>query len=79
MPKLDGLKEDLTTLRFWLSISVASFLAIIGWIITNYNKTEIWLIIASLFLLLCISIAIFIIGRKMKKIIKTIYETKREE
>lgn len=40
MPKLEGSEEDLSILRFWLGISVASFLAIIGWIVANYNKAE---------------------------------------
>lgn len=40
MPKLDGLKEELITLRFWLGIVVASFLAIVGWLATNYNGAE---------------------------------------
>ena len=36
MPKLDSLKEDLKTLRFWLGVFVASALAITGWVATNY-------------------------------------------
>ena len=39
--------EDLIILRFWLGITIASFLAIIGW----YNKAEVWLIISALIVL----------------------------
>ena len=77
--KLDGLKEDLKFLRFWLGISVASFLAIIGWIATNYNKTELWLLVASSFVLIVFVIVIFLITKKMRKIIKKIYKTRKDE
>lgn len=79
MSKLDGLKEDLKFLRFWLGISVASFLAIIGWIATNYNKTELWLLVASSFVLIVFVIVIFLITKKMRKIIKKIYKTRKDE
>lgn len=78
MPKLDGLKEDLSLLRFWLGICVASFLAIIGWLVTNYNKADLWLIISASILLLIFAIAVFFINKKMQKIIKQIYEAKKE-
>ena len=32
MPKLDSLKEDLKTLRFWLGVFVTSALAVAGWV-----------------------------------------------
>lgn len=79
MSKLDGLKEDLKFLRFWLGISVASFLAIIGWIATNYNKTELWLLVASSFVLIVFVIVIFLITKKMRKTIKKIYKTRKDE
>lgn len=79
MPKLDGLKEDLGILKFWLSIAVASFLAVIGWLVTNYNKAELWLVITAVILLLGFAIVVFLINKKMRKIIKRIYEAKRED
>ncbi|MCH5335839.1 MAG: hypothetical protein J1D99_00295 [Campylobacter sp.] len=79
MSRLDGLKEDLKSLRFWLGIVVASFLAIISWLAANYSKTELWLIISSCLLLLIFAIIVFLINKKMRKIIKKIYETKKEE
>ena len=39
MPKLDSLKEDLKTLRFWLGVFVTSALAVAGWV-------ELWFIVA---------------------------------
>ncbi len=78
MPKLDGLKEDLAILKFWLGIVVASFLAIIGWLATNYNKSELWIIISSIILLFVFAFIAFLINKKMRKIIKQIYESKKE-
>lgn len=79
MSKLEGLKEDLNVLKFWLGICVASFLAIIGWLATNYNKTELWLIILGCLALITFAIVVFFINKKMREIIQKIYETKREE
>ncbi len=78
MPKLDGLKEDLAILKFWLGIVVASFLAIIGWLATNYNKSELWIIVSSIILLFVFAFIAFLINKKMRKIIKQIYESKKE-
>ena len=76
MPQLDGLKEDLAILKFWLGIVVASFLPIIGWLATNYNKSEI--IISSIVLLFMFAFIALLINKKMRKIIKQIYESKKE-
>ena len=78
MPKLDGLKEDLSLLRFWLGISVACFLAIIGWLVTNYDKANLWLVIASILLLLVFALIVLLITKKMRKIIKEIYKTNKD-
>ena len=78
MPKLDGLKEELITLRFWLGIVVASFLAIAGWLATNYNKAELWLVISAIIFLFVFAISAFFINKKMKKTIKQIYKAKKD-
>lgn len=78
MPKLDGLKEELITLRFWLGIVVASFLAIVGWLATNYNKAELWLVISAIIFLFVFAIVAFVINNKMRKLIKQIYKAKKD-
>ena len=45
MSKKDKVKEKIIGLRFWLGIVVATLLAIIGWVVTNYQKAEFWLVI----------------------------------
>ena len=45
MSKKDKVKEKIIGLRFWLGIVVATLLAIIGWVVTNYQKAEFWLVV----------------------------------
>ena len=76
MPKLDSLKEDLKTLRFWLGVFVTSALAVAGWVATNYQKVELWFIVASVILLIGAGIAIHSISKRMQKNIKQIEQIK---
>lgn len=78
MAKIDELKERLTMLRFWLGIVVATFLAISGWCITNYAKTDLWLIICALLLLFLLVIAFFI-NKAIDKKCKDIGKIKNKE
>lgn len=78
MSKLDGLKEELSYFKFFFGVVVATFITLVGWIATNYNKAELWLIVvAGVIVVLCIILAFFI-NRKMRKLIKEIYKDKRE-
>ena len=49
MSKLDREKEKIGVLKFWLGIIVATFLAIVGFCITNYEKINIYLLFLSVF------------------------------
>ncbi|EAI2045670.1 hypothetical protein ACLI44_001711 [Campylobacter upsaliensis] len=79
MPKLDGLKEDLGYFKFCFGIVVATFIALVGWIATNYNKAELWLIIIACFTALLFALLAIFLNRKMRKIIKEIYTNKGEK
>lgn len=82
MPKLDGLKEDLGYFKFCFGIVVATFLALVGWIATNYNNAKIWLIIVAYFTSLIFAVLAIFLNKKMRKIIKEIYKinkTKKEK
>ncbi len=59
-------------LRFWLGIVVATFLAIAGWSITNYQKVELWLIIGALVLLCFLVVIAFFINKAIDKKCKEI-------
>ncbi len=76
MPKLDGLKEDLGYFKFCFGIVVATFMAFVGWVATNYNKAELWLIIAAVVTAIIFATLAIIINKKMRKIIKEIYSNK---
>ncbi|RDU51513.1 hypothetical protein [Helicobacter sp. MIT 01-3238] len=79
MPKLDGLKEDLGYFKFCFGIVVATFLALSGWIATNYNKAEMWLVISALITALVFAALAIFLNAKMRNIIKDIYKRKKEK
>ncbi|MCR2065224.1 hypothetical protein [Campylobacter helveticus] len=67
MSKLDREKEKIGILKFWLGIVVATFLAVAGYCITNYAKMDLYLLIASGFLLLFLIISALIVSKKIDK------------
>ncbi|EAI3581728.1 TPA: hypothetical protein VCM63_001950 [Campylobacter coli] len=72
MAKIDELKEELGILKFWLGITVATLLALIGWSATNYQKADWFLLVGAV---ICIFIAIgflIVINKKIKAKIKEI-------
>lgn len=77
MPKLDGLKADLEIIKFWLGIVVASFIAIIGWLASNYKTADDILIISALISLVFLLLAIFVFARGMKNKAKEIKDCKK--
>ena len=79
MPKLDGLKEELGYFKFALGIVIAIFAALVGWIATNYNKAELWLIIIASITAIIFAIVAILLNKKTRKIIKQIYEIKKGE
>lgn len=77
MPKLDEAKERLVSHRFWLGVVVANFLAVIGWIITNYKNPEAELLIAAI-IYLCILLVFFVaLNKKISILIKEIGRMKK--
>lgn len=74
MAKIDKLKEQLGILKFWLGIFVATFLAIIGWSITNYQKAPLWILIGAGVLTLFLICAICFISNKINKKLSEIGE-----
>lgn len=77
MAKIGELKERLTMLRFWLGIVVATFLAISGWSITNYTRTDLSLIICALLLLFFLLVIAFFINKAIDKKCKDIGKIKK--
>ncbi|MCH5314251.1 MAG: hypothetical protein J1E28_07690, partial [Helicobacter sp.] len=67
LSKIDKAKEKIAILKFWLGIAVATFLAIIGWSVTNYSKIEVWLLILGFFAMIILGIAIVFLSRLINK------------
>lgn len=78
MPRLDGLKEDLGYLKFCFGIVVATFLALVGWIATNYAKSDLWLLFCAFVSAVIFAWLALFINKKMRKIIAEIYASKKE-
>lgn len=58
-------------LKFWLGIVVGSVLAIVGWVVTNFETAEVWLLVASLITsIFCLILIVFILGKINKRIKK---------
>ena len=72
MAKIDELKEELGILKFWLGIAVATLLALAGWVATNYQKTEWFIILGAVVCILISVIAIHILNKAIRKKIKDI-------
>ncbi|WP_270974445.1 hypothetical protein [Campylobacter helveticus] len=73
------MKEDLGYFKFCFGIVIATFIALVGWIATNYNKAELWLIIVAFLTALLFAILALFLNRKMRKIIKEIYTNKGDK
>jgi len=39
MAKIDVIKEKINYLKLWLSISVVTLIGLIGWMVSNFEKT----------------------------------------
>ena len=72
MARIDELKEELGILKFWLGIAVATLLALAGWIATNYQNTEWFMVIGAFVCMLVAIVSSYLINRKIKAKIKEI-------
>lgn len=72
MAKLDGLKEELGILKFWLGIVVATLLALTGWTITNYQKIELLIIAGAIICIITALFLVYVLNKKIKTKIKEI-------
>lgn len=66
MSKKDKIKEKIVSLRFWLGIVVATFLAIIGWCITNYTTIEFWLLSLGFMAVISLGILALLLSKKIE-------------
>lgn len=67
MSKKDKVKEKITYFRFWLGVAVATILAIIGWVLTNSAKVELWLLFLSFIAIIILLVMIIAVMRNIDK------------
>ena len=72
MAKIDELKEQLGILKSWLGIFVATFLAVIGWGITNYQKAELFILVGAGVVAVLALFAIYFLSKMINAKIKQI-------
>lgn len=72
MAKIDELKEELGILKFWLGIAVATLLTLAGFLATNYQTKEWFIILAAIICIFVSVILIFVVNKKIKAKIKEI-------
>lgn len=72
MARIDELKEELGILKFWLGIAVATLLALAGWLATNYQKTEWFIILGAVVCMLISAASIYLINKAIRRKIKDI-------
>lgn len=63
----DKVKEKITYFRFWLGVAVATILAIIGWVLTNSAKVELWLLFLSFIAIVILLVMIIAVMRNIDK------------
>ncbi|MDE6958873.1 hypothetical protein LS72_010240 [Helicobacter apodemus] len=72
MSKLDEMKEEINNLKFWLGIAVATFLAILGWSITNYETISFLLLSFGFVAVIFLGVAIILLQKNINKKIKNL-------
>ena len=74
MSKLDERKAKLDELKAYRNFALTSLLALIAFIFTKINESNAWILALSSFAIIVLGIAIFVLQRKILKIIKEIGE-----
>lgn len=78
MPKLDEAKERLGLLKFWLSIFVAIFVGLVGWIATHYKSfDDAFIFYGACICAVTMLILIFFANKQSKNILKEIRNLKK--
>lgn len=67
MAKLDKEKEKISVLRFWLGVSVAILLIVVGYCVANYTKMDLYVLIANVFFIIFLGVFILLISTKINK------------
>lgn len=63
MAKIDKVKETINILKFWLGIAVATLLALSGWLVLHYDKTDWFIVLGSVVCVAICATAIYYISK----------------
>ncbi len=74
MPELDKKKAELDDLKTWRSYAITSLIALIAFVFTRYDQSNIVIISISCLSIILLGIAIIVLQFKIKKLIKEIGE-----
>lgn len=72
MPKLDEKKAELEELRVYRNFALTSLLAIIGFVVTKLIDIHLWVLILSFVAIIILGIGVFLLQKKIVKLIKEI-------
>jgi len=68
------LKEKIAYLKLWLGIFVVTDISLIGWLLANYEKAKPLLLVSDILGIFSISIAIFVLHKRIPQEIEQLRE-----
>ena len=74
MSELDKLKETINQMRLWIGICVVTNISLIGWFVSNLDRAETFLLIASMAVIVGLSVAILTLNRRIEAAIERLGE-----
>ncbi len=74
MSKSDKAKEQIAYLKFWLGVMVVTNISLVGWFISSADSAPVHKVIGALVAVVVITVAGFIIHRRVKRLIDTLEE-----
>lgn len=77
MSKLDEAKELMGLLKFWLGSIIGLFVAVFGWVVSNYETANNILLGLSVVFLIALFTAFIFVNKKIKNQLKTIRDLKK--
>lgn len=70
MAKIDEIKEEINYLKVWLGIVVVTAIGLIGWLVNNYETSNLLKVFSDIVAIIVLTVTILIIDSKIKKKIK---------
>jgi hypothetical protein len=67
MSELDMLKEKLAYLKLWLGILVVTNISLIGWLVSNYEKAKLLLVVSDIAAIIVIAVGILVLHKRIER------------